>query len=127
MNHPLSRRISDVLCLQPDAPACEFEHQWISWGQLGHLAEWMRPLIGVDSAAPQIGIVLRNRPPQVAALLGVLQCGATVVVINPVRGDERTRADVDQLALRLIIGEPDDRRAQRRQVEIGRASCRERV
>ncbi len=35
-------------------------------------------------------------------------CGATVVVINPARGDERINADVDQLELPLIIGEPDD-------------------
>ncbi len=108
MTHPLSRRISDVLCLRPDAPALEYERQWISWGELGHMADRIRSLIGGGSAQPQIGILLRNRPSQVAALLGVLQCGATVVVINPARGDERTRADVDQLALPLVIGEPDD-------------------
>ena len=52
--------------------------------------------------------MLRNRPAQVAALLGVLRTGATVVVINPSRGDERLKADVDQLALPSIIGQPDD-------------------
>ena len=78
----------------------------MSWGQLGELAEQIGALIG--SHRPQIGIMLRNRPAQVAALLGVLRCGATVVVINPGRGDERLKADVDQLALPLIIGEPDD-------------------
>ncbi len=30
------------------------------------------------------------------------------MVINPARGDERISADVDQLALPLIIGEPAD-------------------
>ena len=113
MTHPLSRRISDVLCLRPDAPALEYERQWVSWGELGHLAGRIRSLIGAGSAQPQIGILLRNRPSQVAALLGVLQCGATVVVINPARGDERTRADIDQLALPLVIGEPDDLAALR--------------
>ena len=52
--------------------------------------------------------MLRNRPVHVAALLGVLQRGATVVVINPARGDERITADVGELALPLLIGEPDD-------------------
>ncbi len=60
------------------------------------------------SAAPQIGILLRNRPGQVAAFLGVLLGGGTVVVINPSRGDDRTRADIAALQLPLIIGEPDD-------------------
>ena len=53
-------------------------------------------------------MLLRNRPPQVAAFLGVLLAGATVVTINPSRGDDRTRADIDALQLPLIVGEPDD-------------------
>ena len=105
-SHRLSRRIDDVLRLQPDAPALEYDHQWLSWGQLRDLAEQISSLTGTDR--PQVGILLRNRPAHVAALLGVLRCGATVVVINPGRGDERIKADVDQLALPLIIGEPDD-------------------
>ncbi len=108
MTHPLSQRIGDVLSLRPDAPALEYEHQWISWGELDHMAGRIRSLISRGSAGLQVGILLRNRPRQVAALLGALQCGATVVVINPVGGQERTSADVDQLALPMIIGEPDD-------------------
>ncbi|MFZ0902813.1 MAG: AMP-binding protein [Mycobacterium sp.] len=108
MTHPLSRRIADVLGLAPDAPALEYEGQWLSWGALGHLADRISSLVGNGIEQPQVGILLRNRPAQVASLLGVLQCGATVVVINPARGDERTKADVHQLALPVIIGEPDD-------------------
>jgi len=106
--HPLSRRITDVLGLQPDAPAVEYEGRWASWGELGEMANRIHSLMGAGSQHPQIGILLRNRPAQLATLLGVLQCGATAVVINPARGDERTKADVDQLRLPLIVGEPDD-------------------
>jgi long-chain acyl-CoA synthetase len=104
--HPLSQRIDDVLRLQPESPALEHDRQWVSWGQLDELATRIRGLIG--SHRPEVGILLRNRPAQVAALLGVLRCGATVVVINPARGDERLREDVSELALSVIIGEPDD-------------------
>jgi long-chain acyl-CoA synthetase len=104
--HLLSRRIDAVLRLEPDAPALEHERQWFSWKQLGGLAERVAAIVGDER--PQVGIMLRNRPVHVAALLGVLQCGATVVVINPARGDERITADVDQLALPLLVGEPDD-------------------
>lgn len=106
--HPLSRRISDVLGLQPEAPALEYDGQWVSWGQLRDMADRIGSLVGSGDRQPQVGILLRNRPAQVAALLGVLQCGATVVVINPARGDERTKADVDQLGLPFIVGESDD-------------------
>jgi long-chain acyl-CoA synthetase len=104
--HPLSRRIDDVLGLRPDEPALEYDRHWLSWGQLDESAERIRSLIG--GRRPQVGILLRNRPAQVSALLGVLRCGATVVVINPGRGDERLKADVDQLGIPMIIGEPDD-------------------
>jgi long-chain acyl-CoA synthetase len=106
--HPLSQRIADVLALQPEAPALEYEGHWVSWGELGTMADRIGCLVGGGEPQPQIGILLRNRPAQVATLLGVLQCGATVVVINPARGDERTKADVAELGLPLIVGEPDD-------------------
>jgi acyl-CoA synthetase (AMP-forming)/AMP-acid ligase II len=106
--HPLSQRIADVLALQPDAPALEYEGHWVSWGELGEMADRIGFRVGGGNQQPQIGILLRNRPAQVATLLGVLRCGATVVVINPARGEERTKADVAELGLPLIVGEPDD-------------------
>jgi len=104
--HPLSQRIDDVLSLQPESPALEHDRQWVSWGQLDKLATRIRGLIG--GHRPEVGIMLRNRPTQVAALLGVLRCGATVVVINPARGDARLKDDVNELALPIVIGEPAD-------------------
>ena len=55
-----------------------------------------------------MGILLRNTPAHVAAFLGVLMGGGTVVVINPSRGDERIRTDIESLNLPLVIGTPDD-------------------
>jgi long-chain acyl-CoA synthetase len=105
--HPLSQRIADVLDLQPDAHAIEYDGQWFSWGQVAAAARRIASLTA-ELADPQIGILLRNHPGQVAALLGVLLAGGTVVTINPSRGDERTRADIAALGLPLVVGEPDD-------------------
>ncbi len=104
--HRLSRRITHVLHLQPDARAVEYDGQWVSYEQIGALAERIASLVG--DGQPQVGILLRNRPAHVAALLGVLLTGASVVVINPGRGDDRVKADVAPLALPLIVGEPED-------------------
>ncbi|HTZ13987.1 MAG TPA: AMP-binding protein [Mycobacterium sp.] len=108
MAHPLSQRIAHVLALQPDAPALEYEGNWVSWSELAEIADRIGGLVSGGNQQPQVGILLRNRPAQVAALLGVLRCGATVVVINPARGDQRTKADIAELDLPLIVGEPDD-------------------
>lgn len=108
-DHALSRRIAETLALQPDSPAIEYEQTWRARGELDAAAQRIR---GFVTAYPlgrrQIGILLRNRPEHVAALLGVLLGGGTVVVINPSRGDDRTRADIAALRLPLIIGAPED-------------------
>ncbi|MDT5117975.1 MAG: long-chain acyl-CoA synthetase [Mycobacterium sp.] len=107
-NHPLSQRIADVLDLQPSAPAIEYDGRWLSWGQVGEAARRMAVLTDEHNDDPAIGMLLRNRPGQVAAFLGVLLAGGTVVTINPSRGDERTRSDIATLRLPLVVGEPDD-------------------
>jgi long-chain acyl-CoA synthetase len=105
MNHPLSRRIADVLALQPDAQAIEYDGQWVSWGEVRGSAQRIASLVGTDAL---IGVLLRNRPTHVATLLGVLLSGRCLVVVNPSRGEDRVRADVDALRLPMIIGESAD-------------------
>lgn len=104
MAHPLSERIAAVLDLQPDARAFEYAGQWFSWSQVAVAARRIAEL----TAAGRVGILLRNRPPQLAALLGVLLGEGCVVVINPSRGDDRTRADIAALELPVVVGEPED-------------------
>jgi acyl-CoA synthetase (AMP-forming)/AMP-acid ligase II len=105
VRHPLSQRIADVLDLQPDSNAIEHAGQWISWREVGDMA---REIASLTTEHDGVGMLLRNRPGQVAAFLGVLLGGGTVVAINPARGDERTRADIAALELSLVNGEADD-------------------
>ncbi|MGE4364671.1 MULTISPECIES: class I adenylate-forming enzyme family protein [Mycolicibacterium] len=104
MVHRLSQRIDDVLALDPPGRAIQFGGDWITWEQIGTLAHRIGDLVGTARA----GIMLRNRPVHVAALLGVLRGGGTVVVINPSRGDDRTRSDIEALNLPIIIGSSED-------------------
>ncbi len=104
-DHPLRQRISAVLDIAPEAPAIEYDGQWSTYGQVGTLARRIESLV---DGRGQVGMLLRNRPAHVAAFLGVLLAGGSVVVINPSRGDDRTRADIAALDLPVIIGEPDD-------------------
>ena len=103
--HPLSRRVDDVLSLEPSAGAIEYERRWVTWAQVADIARRIRQTGVADR---QVGMVLRNRPAHVAALLGVLLSGGTVVVVNPSRGEDRVRAELDALELPLIVGERDD-------------------
>jgi long-chain acyl-CoA synthetase len=104
-DHPLSRRLADVLDLQPDAAAIDYDGQWSTWREVAQLAQAINAVV---IGQHQVGILLRNKPAHVASFLGVLLAGGTVVVINPSRGDDRTRADVEALDLPFIVGERDD-------------------
>lgn len=104
MTHPLSQRIDDVLDLDPTANAIQYEDEWYTWGQVAGLAR----RISAVASGTRVGIMLRNQPVHVAALLGVLAAGGTVVVINPSRGDERTRADIEALGLPVLVGLAED-------------------
>ena len=106
--HPLSQRIAGVLDLQPGAHAIEYDGRWSSWDQVGSAAHHIASLTAESADNPQIGMLLRNRPGHVAAFLGVLLAGGTVVTINPSRGDARTRDDIAALRLPLVVGESDD-------------------
>lgn len=109
-SHTLSRRIADVLELEPDSPAIEFDAEWSTWRQIGELAAAVRSAVAqlCPHESPRVGILLRNRPTHVAALLGVLLGGGCVVVVNPSRGDDRTRTDVRALALPVVVGDRTD-------------------
>ncbi|MGW0176585.1 class I adenylate-forming enzyme family protein [Rhodococcus sp. NPDC003322] len=109
-DHVLSRRIADVLRIELDSAAIEYGGNWCTWRQLSDCAERIRETVGriAPGRAPRVGILLRNRPVHVAALLGVLLGGGCVVVVNPSRGDDRTRADLRALALPVVLGEADD-------------------
>lgn len=102
--HPLVQRITDVLHLEPDAHAIEYGGQWISWAQLATCAQ----RIAAVTDGAEVGMLLRNRPAHVGAFLGVLLGGGTVMVINPSRGDERTKTDIAGLQVPVVVGERDD-------------------
>ncbi|OBK74011.1 class I adenylate-forming enzyme family protein [Mycobacterium sp. 1274761.0] len=104
-DHPLRQRIMTVLDLTPDTGAIEYDGRWCTYGDIGTLARRVSSLV---ENRGQVGMLLRNRPAHVAAFLGVLMAGGTVVVINPSRGDNRTKADIAALDLPAIVGDPTD-------------------
>ena len=105
MSHPLSRRIAAVLDLDPEGRAVEYEGRWFSWGQLGTASRGIADAMGPGA---QVGILLRNSPAHVAALLGVLLAGGCVVVINPSRGEDRVKSDIAALDLPAIVSTDED-------------------
>jgi acyl-CoA synthetase (AMP-forming)/AMP-acid ligase II len=106
MNARLSERIAEVLAIDPVAGAVEFEGAWSTFGELAATASHAAGL--VPAPGTEVGILLRNRPVHIGFLLGVLLAGGCVVTINPGRGIDRTRDDIADLDLPVLLGLPDD-------------------
>jgi acyl-CoA synthetase (AMP-forming)/AMP-acid ligase II len=105
-DHAIATRIRAVPRIDRDAPALEYEGRWHSWGALADAIDRVAPV--VTTPGRPVGILLRNRPVLVGALLGVLSAGGCVVTINPERGLARTRADVNELDVDVILGLESD-------------------
>lgn len=110
MSNDLSRRLRAVLTLDPAAPAVEFDGEWSSWGALHSIAtgvEHRLAAAGLGAGAP-VGVVLRNHPATIGALVGVLYAGATVVTLNAAHGDTGLCADIAGLSLAAIVAVESD-------------------
>jgi acyl-CoA synthetase (AMP-forming)/AMP-acid ligase II len=108
--NPISARLRDVTAIDPTAPALEFEGEWHPWSELATTADAVAAALHeqrLGEGAP-VGLMLRNRPALLGALLGLLRAGACVVTVNPLLGGERLRGDVPGLELPLLLGEADD-------------------
>jgi acyl-CoA synthetase (AMP-forming)/AMP-acid ligase II len=109
MVSPLSQRVADALALAPASRAIEFEGHWSTWAEVSDHAHRIAAVVAEHGGPhPQVGVLLRNTPVHVATFLGLMLAEATLVVINPARGDDRTRADIAALALPVVIGTAED-------------------
>jgi long-chain acyl-CoA synthetase len=106
----LSTRIATILTLDPEADAIEFEGSWCSWGALHRVATAVAGLLDADGVpfAGPVGLVLRNDPAMVAAVLGTLMAGRCVVTVSPHQGDDALVAELENLRVPAVVALPHD-------------------
>jgi acyl-CoA synthetase (AMP-forming)/AMP-acid ligase II len=106
----LSTRIATILTLEPDADAIEFQGRWRSWGDLHVVATKVAALVEAGGVPPRgpVGLVLRNDPAMIAAVLGTLMANRCVVTITPHQSDERLASELSELAVPAIVALPRD-------------------
>ncbi|MED5810879.1 class I adenylate-forming enzyme family protein [Mycolicibacterium sp. 050232] len=105
MSNQLAERIRAVLELDPAAPAVEHEGHWTDWATVSAMAFGVENALreaGLGAGSP-VGLILRNHPAMVAALLGVLLTGGTAVTINPSHGDTGLCTDIAELRPAAVI------------------------
>ena len=106
----LNARIRAVLDEASGAPALQFKGEWRSWGELARLvhaldAEFARLRLPRGAA---VGGLLRNRPEQVATMLGVVSGDFCLVTLNALLPDDKLAADIAQARCPLLVAEASD-------------------
>lgn len=106
----LGERIEAVLALDPGKGAYEFKGVWYSWGEVAALMARVEQFLdgaGLGEGA-SVGILLRNRPAHVAAVLQVLASKRCVVAVNAFQTPGKIAADLAKLQLPALIADEDD-------------------
>ena len=102
-------RLAELLGEAPaDAEAVEFGESWWTWGMIQATARGLDGLLtrlGLGAAA-RVGVVLENRPEQVAAVVGLLATGRCVVTLSPLMPADRLAADIARCELPVVIASP---------------------
>ncbi len=104
------RRIEAIWALDPDARAIEFGDAAFSWGELRaavSLIDAALTAAGVGHG-DAVGVLLRNRPGMLAALLALLLTGRCIVSLSPLQPGDELRRELRDLRLDAVIGESGD-------------------
>ncbi|MEE1916349.1 fatty acid--CoA ligase family protein [Pseudomonas asiatica] len=110
MTLDLALRIRSVLALAPESPALEYKQRWYSWGEMSSLMSQTNDLLsaaGLCEGAP-VGILLRNRPAQLCALLQVLASRRCVVTLNPFQSADKIARDLEATQVGALIADEQD-------------------
>jgi long-chain acyl-CoA synthetase len=104
----LSRRIRQMVALDPGATALFFGDLTFPWSFYSDAVIDLDTLLAEHPAARRVGIVLRNRPGPLVALLATLGTGREVVTLSPHLGDIGLQKDIVDLAPDVIVAEEHD-------------------
>jgi long-chain acyl-CoA synthetase len=106
----LGARIGQVLALDPDSPALEFEDAWLPWRYFSEVGEQLDALLAAAGlgAGSAIGFAARNRPAHAAAMVGLLASERCIVIFNPFVSADKLGGDLAKEAIPALIADEED-------------------
>ena len=106
----MTEKLRAIMAIDPDRTEIAFGDKDYSWGQIASAVKAIEAALdamGLPQDA-RVGVMLRNRPGHVAAIIAVLSTDRCLVTLNPILPDERLFADVEGLSLPVIIADTSD-------------------
>ena len=106
----LANSIQSNLEIDPDAIAIEFAGDSYRWGEVADLVEAINVRLneaGIGSGA-QVGLLLRNRPEMISAIIAMITSERCIVCVNPMQGDAKLAKDLRTLCVPALIACAED-------------------
>ncbi|MFG1923387.1 class I adenylate-forming enzyme family protein [Cryptosporangium sp. NPDC048952] len=104
----MARRIRGVLAVDPGATALTFQGRSFPWSYYADAIADLDTLLAGFPDAKRVGIVLRNRPAQLSAVVATIATGRSVVTLSPHLGDVGLAEDIIDQAPDVLIADTDD-------------------
>jgi long-chain acyl-CoA synthetase len=104
----LPRRIRQMMALDSSATALFFDGKAFTWSFYADAVTDLGVLLAAHPKARRVGIVLRNRPGPLAALIATIGTGREVVTLSPHLGDIGLAKDIADLSPDVIVAEDED-------------------
>jgi long-chain acyl-CoA synthetase len=107
----VGRRIAAIMAVDPAAGAVAYGARWTTWGQLSEAGAAINELLsaqGLGGPGLRIGLVMRNRPGHVAAILNTVVSAQCLEPINSIQSDQALAADIAALQVPVIIADEED-------------------
>ncbi|WP_296675598.1 class I adenylate-forming enzyme family protein [Novosphingobium sp.] len=106
----ITEKLLAIMALDPARAEIDFEGKDYSWGDLARVVGAIEAALESMQlpAEARTGIMLRNRPGHVAAILAVLSSDRCLVSLNPVLPDAKLFEDIEGLNLPVIIADETD-------------------
>ncbi len=110
MTEPFTERFAAGLAGYGDGQCISFEGRWYSGDDVTDYADGIAEVLrdaGVADDAP-VGLVVRNRLPHAAAIMGFIAAGRTVSMIYSFQSAEAIGRDIEKLNLSAIVADDED-------------------
>jgi len=104
----LPEHIATVLGLDPAHRALQYGGEWFTWGEVNDAAKRLDDCLvqaGIDSP---VGVVIRNRPAVIAAILALLSQRRCVAVLNPMLPDATLANSIRELRPASVLALEED-------------------
>lgn len=106
----MTDKLRAIMAIDPARAEIDFEGRDYSWGDLARVVKAIETALGAMGLPPEarVGIMLRNRPGHLAAILAVLSTDRCLVSLNPILPDAKLFDDIAGLGLPAIIADEED-------------------